>query len=216
MGFAFDSLYMPLEAIEPYYVDLGDPAKGEAKVITSHVLGGPMTGNAPSAVQILSQHGLLGPDTLIPHGNFRPEGDGELYAESGAYVSSTASTELQMGFPPVTLRDNHYDHASLGVDCHSWTSASVPTQTNLLLQYVRCKRREWLKERGMWSRHTGTECEAGIQSWHGGGRKGCGHGEGGWSMWRSRLRPGGRGCRGRGGRREENEMEGCDRDGVGE
>jgi Amidohydrolase family len=159
MGYAIDNLYMPAEVIKPYYADLRDPAKGKAKLITSHGLGGPLTRNGPSAVQMLSKHDLLGPDILISHANFPHEGDGELYAKSGAHFSSTASTELQMGFPPVALRGDHYEHASLGVDCHSWTGASIPTQMNLILQYARCKRQEELAERGRWSRHTGLSVE---------------------------------------------------------
>ncbi len=159
MGYGIDNLYMPAEVIKPYYADLRDPAKGKAKLITSHGVGGPMMGNGPSAVQMLAKHDLLGPDILISHAIFPHEGDAELYAKSGAHVSSTPSTDLQMGLPPVALREDHYEHASLGVDCHSWTGASIPTQMNLLLQYARCKRQEELAERGMWSRHTGLSVE---------------------------------------------------------
>ena len=159
MGYAIDNLYMPAEVIKPYYADLRDPAKGKAKLITSHGVGGPLMGNGPSAVQMLSRHDLLGPDILISHATFPHEGDGELFAQSGAHVSSTASTELQMGFPPVALRDDHYPQASLGIDGHSWTGASIPTQMNLLLQYARCRRQEELAGRGMWSRHTGLSVE---------------------------------------------------------
>ena len=159
MGYAIDNLYMPAEVIKPYYADLRDPAKGKAKLITSHGVGGPLMGNGPSAVQMLAKHDLLGPDILISHAAFPHEGDGKLYTNSGAYVSTTPSTELQMGFPPVALREDHYEHASLGIDRHSWTSASIPTQMNLLLQYARCKRQEELAERGLWSRHTGLNVE---------------------------------------------------------
>ena len=159
MGYAIDNLYMPAEVIKPYYADLRDPAKGKAKLITSHGVGGPLMGNGPSAVQILSKHDLLGPDILISHATFPHGGDGELYAKSGAHFSSTASTELQFGFPPVALREDHYEHASLGIDCHSLTSASIPTQMNLILQYARCKRQEELAEQDLWSRHTGLTVE---------------------------------------------------------
>jgi hypothetical protein len=147
------------EVIRPYYADLRDPAKGKAKLITTHGTGGPVIGNGPSAVHILSKHNLLGPDILISHAIYPHEGDGELFAKSGGHFSSTPSTELQMGMPPIALQEDHYEHASLGIDCHSWTSPSIPTQMSLILQYARCKRQEKLAERGMWSRHTGFDVE---------------------------------------------------------
>ncbi|KAI9830655.1 MAG: hypothetical protein M1819_005465 [Sarea resinae] len=159
MGYAVDNIYLPADVIKPFYADLRDPAKGKAKLITTHGMGGPMMGGAPSAAQMLSMHSLLGPDILISHANFPHKGDGELYAKSGAHVSSTPSTELQMGWPPVALREDFSAQASLGVDCHSLTSASLPAQMNLILQYARCKRQEELAEGGMWSRQTGFNIE---------------------------------------------------------
>ena len=151
---------MPADTMKAFYTDLRDPTKGKAKLITSHGMGGPIVGNGPSAVQILAKHNLLGPDILISHANFPHDGDGELFANSGAHVSSTPSTELQMGNSPVALREDHYHNASIGVDCHSWTSASIPTQMNMLLQHARCKRQlDLAEQKGMWSRRTGFSVE---------------------------------------------------------
>jgi cytosine/adenosine deaminase-related metal-dependent hydrolase len=122
IGYANDDLFSPAEVLQPLYAKLRDPAQGRAKVITTHTVGGHMQGeSAPTAVQILDGHGLLGPDVLLSHANWPREGDGERYARSGAHVSSTPNTELQMGRAAVALREDHYDRASIGVDCHTAT-----------------------------------------------------------------------------------------------
>lgn len=154
MGFAIDNLYIPPEISKPYYATLRDIEKGKAKLITSHGVGRPIMGNGPSAVQMLAKNELLGPDILISNANFPHESDAELFAKSGAHLSCTPNMELQMGWPPVALQEEHHDHASVGVDCHSRGSASIPRQMNLLLQYSRCRWQEKLAEEGMWSRHT--------------------------------------------------------------
>lgn len=174
IGYAIDNLYLPSEIIKPYYADLRDSTKGRAKIITSHGVGGPMYGNGPSAVQLLAKNDLLGPDILISHANFPHEGDAELFAKSGAHLSSTASTELQMGWPPVALQPENYGHSSVGIDCHSWTSASIPTQMNLLLQYSRCSRQGQLQGRGLWSSHTGISVEQAFNLGTIGGAKAVG------------------------------------------
>src|ERR1700712_4678711 len=71
MGFAVDNIYAPAEVIKPFYADLRDPAKGRAKLITTHTIGGVMSGGAaaPSSAEVLNSHGLLGPDILFSHGN---------------------------------------------------------------------------------------------------------------------------------------------------
>lgn len=102
---------------------------------------------------------LLGPDILISHSNFPHEDDGKLIADCGAHTSSTPNTELQLGWPPIGLRADHYANASLGVDCHSWASASIPLQAQLLLQHARNERQEKLRAESKWSRHTGFDVE---------------------------------------------------------
>jgi Amidohydrolase family len=174
IGYANDNIYLPPETMKPFYADLRDPKKGKAKLITSHGIGGPMFGNGPSAVQRLAKNDLLGPDILISHANFPHSGDAELFAKSGAHLSCTPSTELQMGWPPVGLHPEHYGHSSVGVDCHSWTSASIPTQLNLLLQHARCSRQEQFLHQGQWSLHTGFSVEQAFNLGTIGGAKAVG------------------------------------------
>ncbi|KAI5921807.1 amidohydrolase [Camillea tinctor] len=159
IGYAMDNIYVPGETLKPYYADLRDPAKGKAKLITTHAVGGKMLGSNPSGVQILDGHGLLGPDILLSHATWPHENDGALYKKSGACISSTANTELQMGSMPVALRDDHYDNASIGVDCHSWGACGIPEQMRMTLQTARAERGLKLAEKGQWSRHVGINVE---------------------------------------------------------
>ncbi|KAI1852013.1 hypothetical protein JX266_002866 [Neoarthrinium moseri] len=156
IGYANDNIYTPAEDIKQFYATLRDPAKGRAKLITTHTIGGAMQGKkTPTAIEILHSHGLLGPDILLSHGNRPHEGDGALYQSTGASVSSTPNTELQMGGFPVCLRDDHYDNASLGVDCHSWGVTGIPGQMRLALQSGRAYEGQKLNEEGFWSRKPG-------------------------------------------------------------
>ncbi|KAI1487666.1 amidohydrolase [Biscogniauxia mediterranea] len=159
IGYAMDNIYVPGEVLKPYYADLRDPTKGKAKLITTHAVGGKMLGSGPSGVQILDGHGLLGPDILISHATWPHEHDGALFKKTGACISSTANTELQMGSMPVALRDDHYDNASIGVDCHSWGAGGIPEQMRMTLQAARAERGVKLAEKGLWSRHTGIDVE---------------------------------------------------------
>ncbi|KAL0944807.1 amidohydrolase family protein [Colletotrichum truncatum] len=156
LGFSVDNVYQSGDALKKLYSELR--AAG-AKVITSHAASGLAFGNGPSVVQILDSHGLLGPDILLSHGNFPKEGDAELIAKNNVWISSTPNTELQMGSPPVALLPEFEAHSSLGVDCHSWSSAFMPNQMRLGLQYARTERQEALRRQGKWSRHTGLTAE---------------------------------------------------------
>ncbi|ETS74218.1 hypothetical protein PFICI_14084 [Pestalotiopsis fici W106-1] len=176
IGYANDDLYSPAEVLKPLYAKLRDPAQGKAKIITTHTIGGLMAGDedAPTAVQILDSHGLLGPDVLLSHANWPHQGDGERYRRSGARVSSTPNTELQMGRVAVALRDDHYANASIGVDCHSWGVAGIPGQMRLLLQAARGDRGEELTRKGLWTRKVGFSAEQVFNLGTLGGAKACG------------------------------------------
>lgn len=155
MGFAVDNLYMPTEEMQKLYQTL---RSGGSKLITSHGPGGPSFGGeaAPSAIRLLSMHGVMGPDIVVSHSNFVGPAEAELLAQSGASISTTPNTELQMGWPPVALAQPEFnDHASLGVDCHSCGTGYMPYQMRLALQYARCQRSERLRrDNQQWSRHT--------------------------------------------------------------
>jgi cytosine/adenosine deaminase-related metal-dependent hydrolase len=80
----------------------------------------------------------MGPDILLSHCNGVTEKEASIVLSSGAYISSTPSTELQMGLgEPVCFQDDLRKVASIGVDCHSATSASLVAEARLALQYTR-------------------------------------------------------------------------------
>ncbi|KAK6083711.1 amidohydrolase family protein [Seiridium cupressi] len=175
VGYANDSIYSPAEVIKPFYATLRDPAKGKAKLITTHTMGGAMQGKeTPTAIEVLNSHGLLGPDVLFSHTNWPHEGDGKLYQTSGASVSSTPNTELQMGRMPVALFDDHYHNASIGVDCHSWGVTGIPGQMRLLLQAARADRGEQLTRKGLWTQKVGFSAEQVFNLGTLGSAKACG------------------------------------------
>ncbi|KAH8662162.1 amidohydrolase [Xylariales sp. PMI_506] len=175
IGFANDNIYSPAGVIKPLYAALRDGSKGRAKIITSHTLGGPMqAGAAMTPVKILHSHGVLGPDVLLSHANWPQDGDGDLYRESGACVSTTPNTELQMGWQPVALHADHYDNASIGVDCHSCGAPGIPEQMRLLLQAARGARGAELAARGLWSLRTGYDAERVFNLGTLGGARACG------------------------------------------
>lgn len=158
IGYANENVYMPAEVIKPFYQTLRE---APAKLITTHSAAGPARGYPPppSTLRILNKHSLLGPDILLSHANFPMDGDAELLVKSGAKVSSTPNTELQMAYPPVALEPEFYEHSSLGIDCHSWGTASIVTQMNQLLQWARCHHGENLAKEGKWSRHAVPDVE---------------------------------------------------------
>lgn len=157
LGFAVDNLYMPRDALHSLFRSLRSAG---AKIITHHAVGGPAAPpGAPSSLQLLAAHGLLDRDVLVSHANHPQDGDAALLRSSGAIVSTTPNTEMQMGWPPVALRPDMYDHASLGVDCHSVGTAYMPGQMRLLLQGERVARAAALAAKGKWSRKVGPTVE---------------------------------------------------------
>ena len=90
------------------------------------------------AVDHLEKLGLLGPDILLSHATGATPREAALLAEHGVHTSTTPSTELQMTHgSPVCFRPDLAAGASLGVDCHSVTAASLAREMHLALQSTR-------------------------------------------------------------------------------
>lgn len=76
---------------------------------------------------------------LLSHCTGATPHDATLLRSSGAHASSTPSTELQMAlgqsvaFSPLDIQSQ----SSVGVDCHSNNSGSIPSELRLLLQSSR-------------------------------------------------------------------------------
>lgn len=85
------------------------------------------------------------PYLLLSHCNGISPDDLALLAATGTPVSSTPSSESQMGmgFPVAldpTLKANRTANVALGVDCHTNDPSSIPLQARMLLQLTRAER----------------------------------------------------------------------------
>lgn len=162
MGFAMDSLFIPTDKLQAIYARLRE-GPNAAKVITSHATGGPAFGGRPYAVGILDRASLLGPDVLLSHAPGLVEEDVARLRETGAFVSSTPNTEMQMGMEPVAMWRSMLEGGvgSLGIDCHTWGTSYLPVQMNLILQQRRLLRAQEVGREGKWVRQVeGTAEEA--------------------------------------------------------
>jgi len=77
---------------------------------------------------------------LLSHGSNSTPEDVKMMKRANAHVSTTPSTELQMGMAEPLAFHSTLDfdsHSSIGIDCHSATSASIPSELKLLLQSSR-------------------------------------------------------------------------------
>ena len=113
-----------------------------------------------TAIKTLSSHGLLSSDILLSHNNWPTPEDLTLLQASGAHISATPSTELQMGHGnPVCLEPGFFEQSSLGIDCHSACSAYIPSQMMLALQAARARRHEDFEMKGKWASSVGPNVE---------------------------------------------------------
>ena len=167
LGFAFDGLWLPGSFLRQLFEKVRQQG---SHLITSHsmrcaIFGGekkPTVSYIPidtypgiqmkTSAQILHSHNLLAPDILLSHANNPNAGDADLFKEFGARISSTPSTECQMGHGnPVCLEPEFYTHSSLGIDCHSLCSSFLPSQMMLAIQTARARQNEALEVNGQWS-----------------------------------------------------------------
>jgi len=90
------------------------------------------------AIGPMTKYGLMGLDVLLSHCNGMTDEERSSVLATSAHVSSTPTTELQMGLgEPVCFSDGIGDVSSLGVDCQSATSSSIVSEARLALQYTR-------------------------------------------------------------------------------
>ena len=100
-------------------------------------------------MESLKDFGLLGPDLLISHFNNVTDATASALSQCGGHMSATPSTELQMqiGYP-VCFRPDLASIASLGVDCHSATSASLVSEMRIGLQNARGLHNDAVRSKG--------------------------------------------------------------------
>ncbi|TVY86592.1 5'-deoxyadenosine deaminase [Lachnellula willkommii] len=138
LGLAFDGNYLPKEVL----VNLFSKAKAAGvKIITTHYVRAAVPSQAQlKAIETLHSHGLLDSSILFSHGSNMDPAEAALLLKANSHISVTPSTELQMGHgEPVAFQSKLgiQSHCSLGIDCHSNNSASIPSEMRLLLQSAR-------------------------------------------------------------------------------
>jgi cytosine/adenosine deaminase-related metal-dependent hydrolase len=96
-------------------------------------------GRDPLEAAELANHGLLGPDVLLVHMGYSTDDEWQRVADSGASVSFTPETELQMGmsFSPTALVRRFGIPPSIGADIVSNNSGDMFFQLRLALQAER-------------------------------------------------------------------------------
>ena len=109
-----------------------------AAIVTAHVgLAKYDIGNY--VVRTLAERNLLGSDLVFSHGSSLAEDELQAIKRSGASLSSTPDTDLQMGmgFPIAFAAEAHGCTASIGIDITSNNPADMFGQIRLLLQSQR-------------------------------------------------------------------------------
>ena len=173
LGFAFDGMWLPAKPLQ----DLFSKVRAQGShLITTHAMNCTMLKSKcrvrdcgrdevstnviqpARTIEKLSSYGLLGSDILLSHANNLSPEDWRLLKASGASISTTPSTELQMGHgDPACL--TALDYSSLGVDCHSACASFLPTQMMLALQAGRAERNRKFESAGKWPSSIGHKVE---------------------------------------------------------
>jgi hypothetical protein len=150
LGFAFDLWFFPQPVVQGVFQQVKDAG---VKTITTHHVKIPyICSGGPNGVpKLLKELDLLDERMIISHGNGCDREEMDLIKATGAHISSTPSTELQMGMGrPVCFDDSFLDGgangklagaqevASLGIDCHTNNNAgSIVSEARLGLQNAR-------------------------------------------------------------------------------
>ncbi|KAB8338950.1 hypothetical protein FH972_021890 [Carpinus fangiana] len=171
LGFAFDGFpYLPPAAIRSLLQTVYDAG---VRIVTAHANAGPTWGqNQQSLFEVLNDKGAL----ALPHGPAGPTddpmhfiGSHASYLEASSAVttlfkdyyptlnfSSTPTTEMTMSLThPRAMEPELQPHGSIGVDCHSACSASIPGQMRLMLAQARSARDAKLAAKGRWPSEVG-------------------------------------------------------------
>jgi hypothetical protein len=149
LGFAFDAWFLPKECVVPLFERV--KAAG-VKRITSHYVRSAQLG-LHSLPEIAHSYGLMDSSILWSHATNWTDSDVELFKKSGSTISSTASSELQMGHGlPIAYQDRAVEmqtQIGIGIDCHSSAQGSIPAEMRLGLQAARAVRNERFIEKDL-------------------------------------------------------------------
>ena len=137
LGFAFDGYFLPKE----FVIDIITKVKNLGiKTITSHAGVNPQFGKIHLPA-LLEAYGILDDTFLFSHLGGATKEDERLIIKANAHISSTPSTELQMGLgQPTCYRQDLLElqnNCSLGIDCHSNNASSIVQEMRIGLQQAR-------------------------------------------------------------------------------
>ncbi|PBK70367.1 Metallo-dependent hydrolase [Armillaria solidipes] len=148
MGLAFDQLYLPKDTVQEI---IGTARQLKLFPLTTHAAGGALQGFLRH-IQQTHDYGLLGPDWIFSHGGWITLAELDLLKQSGATISVTPESELQMGHPMAPIESSDYpglrDCCSIGIDCSCANSGDIVTQMRLMLQSGRGIVGRQVKEKG--------------------------------------------------------------------
>lgn len=138
-----DLVTMGISLTEPGLVPFADTRR---EVETARDLGVRMathTGcvwSLPTGLDQFAAHGLLGPDIVHVHCNTCSAREWELLRASGAKISTSPETEIQMGMghPPIATALDLGLTLSLSCDVMSGNSGDMFSQMRMGLQFARC------------------------------------------------------------------------------
>lgn len=109
---------------------------------------------------VLHDSGLLGTDVLLSHANHISADELSQVKASGAHLSSTPVSELQMGHGhPVCLQPEFLPLSSVGTDSNSICSSSIAGQLETVLQASRARRLEEQTQSRTWDGTIGPSAE---------------------------------------------------------
>lgn len=161
LGVAFDGWFLPQTMLKPLFHQIKDLG---VRYVTTHNSPSPpgkslrhlgtlwwnsqdlnaankSPEGIPTSIETMHACGVLSDFTVVlAHANHLAPGDVTLVKQSGAFVSSTPSVELQMGMGTPVCFDPELDmqsQSSLGVDCHNVALASIVGEMRSALVYTR-------------------------------------------------------------------------------
>ncbi|GIC87374.1 uncharacterized protein Aud_003758 [Aspergillus udagawae] len=157
LGFAMDTMFVPPKVLKDAF---NIAREHGVHMITSHVTRVSMMDNMPSALAVLNDNGLLGPDVLLSHGNNITREELGWIATSNAHLSSTPLSELQMGHGyPICLEADFLPFSSIGTDSNSICTSFIPAQARTALQTTRARQMAENIRNGTWDGTIGPRAE---------------------------------------------------------
>ncbi|KAL6249918.1 hypothetical protein RBB50_002219 [Rhinocladiella similis] len=139
LGFAFDFFFLPPPLIASIFERVR--TLKSVKLITCHT-GKTATMGSLSQTSVLESIGQLKGPLVFSHANNFTQDEYVKLSAHNIGISTTPCTEYQIGNTnPVAFHpDFEYPHISLGVDCHSICSSSMPAQVRAALLCARAIR----------------------------------------------------------------------------